>query len=123
MSLASDTQSRPARTRPLSQVEIEVGIAQTTDLLEQAVEDYEDARVEAAQTDVTYRLDLARAKLAVRASTIPEREARALLTVEPQFRHAKIAEAKADSLKAAKDAVSDRLSALQTLLRSVTRQT
>jgi hypothetical protein len=117
MSLAS------ASNRPLSQVEIEIEINRNMDLLEAATETYEEARTEQARAEIEYRLDLARAKMTVRASTIPEREARALLAVERQFTAYKIADAKLDAAKAAKETISDRLSALQTLLRSVARQT
>lgn len=116
-----------ARDRPLSQVEIEIEIADLLDTLETATELYDTSRRASAQSEVDYRIDYAKEMLDLATSpshpTVGLKEARATVNTKDQLRVRKINEATADAAKAAMESARMRLSALQTLLRSVAGQT
>lgn len=121
--MASDSR----RNRPLTQVEIEMEIADLLETLEGATEIYEQARTAAAKSEVTYRIDFAKEMLLLAASpsktTVALKDAQATVNTEMQLTQRKMDEATCDAAKAAMETLRDRLSAAQTLLRSVARQT
>ena len=116
-----------ATGRPLSQVEIETQIAHLMELLEHATEEYDDRRRAAAESEVNYRIKYAQEMVTLASSqtlpTVALREARALLNSKSELTERMMDEAMADSAKAAMTSIRDRLSAGQTLLRSIARQT
>lgn len=73
----------------------------------------------AAEADVEYRVNFARALLVSRAKTVAEREAEATVTCEDLLWKRKISEAEADACREAVRSLRDQLSAVQSVNANV----
>lgn len=114
--------------RVLSQVEVEQQIAEHMDLLEEATHTFDQARKDSARAEVTHKVVYAQQMLTISATrkdlnTVSLREAQATVNTQDGLWARKITEAETDVAKSNMESIRDRLSALQTLLRSIARQT
>lgn len=109
--------------RPLTPVDVEEQICRCLKDLEQATEEYEKHAKEAAQAEVTYKVEYAKALLRAEEKTVGDREARATIDCESFFYERKGAEAVLAAQKELLSTLRARLDALRSLSASVRVQT
>lgn len=111
-----------ARTRPISQVEIEQEIIRLTSMLEDETETFEALAVDAAEKEADYKASWAKEYLSAKGS-IREREAWADYKLEIQIHNHKIAEALVKSKRERLSSLRTSIDALRTLAANVRAQT
>lgn len=115
------------RTRPLSQVEVELDIAAVVEDMEKHTEEYDDIAREAAEAEADYKRDAAHALLAViehsGKMTVGERQARADLMVAGAYKRHLVTTAARNSKREYLQTLRAHLDALRTLNASIRGQT
>lgn len=117
------------KVRPiLNPVEIENAIIQICDEIEKETEQYAELSEQAADTEAKYKYVYARAHVEMAASmankmTVTERQCRADLIAESEFRVYRINEARRQASREALLSLRARLDALRTLSANLRHQT
>lgn len=114
--------------KPITPIDIEYQILDICDAMEAETEQYAQLSEQAANSEAKYKFTYARALVDMAAShstkmTVQERQARADLIANDDFRVFKINEARRVSSKEALLSLRARLDALRTLSASVRHQT
>ena len=115
-------------TKPISPVDIEYSILDICDAMESETEQYAQLSELAANAEAKFKLTYAKAHVDMAANhsikmTVHERQARADLVSNDEFRIFKICEARRMSSKEALLSLRARLDALRTLSASLRNQT
>lgn len=113
-------------TRPLSQVEVEQGIARVIEQMEQETEDYDDISRAAAEAEADYKREVAMTTLAVihhsEKMSAKERDAKIDLTVADAHKRHLTTQAARNSKREHLQTLRAHLDALRTLNASIRGQ-
>jgi hypothetical protein len=117
----------PRHTRPLSQVEVEIRIAEVIDAMETHTEEFDDLAEAAAEAEADYKRDAATALVDIASTgmkmTVGERDARVELLSNDSYKAHLVATARRNAKREYLLSLRAHLDALRTLNASIRGQT